>query len=581
MPSPLTASARQWIDATDDFQGEDRRTPNGRERDKVLQTFAEGTEDHTSIVEALGILRGVRARIDRWMVPEDASSEVQRPAEGDNGTISGAAAAFITRGQWEAARSAGALIVFYESEDDRVGKVFERPTSVDETNETIHGEVDHAQIIRLPAGLTLSRRIPPHDHVDYKEREQGVNGKKLGFGDEKEGLINADAMVMMVHNGKAWMKEGQVLPLMELSASPSAEVFHYGAELFEGIGCERNEDGEICIFDLEGHYERLSHGARRFKFPPLPPFDIFKKMILDLVDANERFIPEAGMGRLYLRPNLIDIGPKLKVGHSHTQALIFTASPIGNAGSYFGSLTQAKVAAVPTNRVRAVAGQGGDTKAGGNYAVTIEAIEAAHALGLEGGVAYLNQVTQARHFPRLRDHESKRNFAGAVGRWAVDKLRKRHALGKAEFKEMNASNLIAFEELEGGRWKIVTPRLDEGDILAGRTRELVLYLAKEFGWEVEEGVLTWKDVEAGKYKFLAGSGTGAYLRPFMEFNAWNWVRVKNWDCPKMRRMSCWVGMKQCRLHTEKSMSGGPWGRVFCSWEESQLQKNFAHLPSAC
>lgn len=480
MPSQPAEGVQALAEERGRYKGEER-SQLGAERDlNLLSILAPGESLSEEAAMALAttvnrILEGMRNRISRWMNAQEVD---------DAGVITGPAARYITRGQWEAARCAGTLIVFYESGHDRVGKVFDRATHPDQANEPIHGEVHHARLVRLPANLTMSRSIPPHDHADYETR---MREDRLGFGDEKEGIINTDAMVMMVHDGGKWMEQGQVLPLMELSAHPNAQVLHYGSALFEGIGCERNEEGEICIFDLEGHYERLSEGARHFKFPPLPRFEVFKKMILDLIEANERFIPEVGKGRLYLRPNLVDIGPKLKVNHSKTTALIFTATSIGNAGSYFGSITKPIIAAVSTDRMRAVPGQEGHLKAGGNYARTIEAVEAAEALGLKGGVAYLDRLTPRGCRP-----------------WAL----------QAEFKETHASNLIAFEKLEDGRWKIVTPPLNEGDILPGRTRALILQLAKELGWEVEEKPLKWQDVALwNKYHCLASSGTGAYLTP--------------------------------------------------------------------
>jgi branched-chain amino acid aminotransferase len=478
MPSELAAQALRRLDGPDDFVGEERRTPGGRERDKVLKTVAEGTDDQIVIVKAVEILRGVRARIDRWMVPEDASH--------DNGTISGAAAAFITRGQWEAARSAGALVVFYESEDDRVGKVFERATSLEQANETIHGEVDHARVIRLSGGITMSRAIPPHDFADYQKR---MEAGKLGFGDEERGLINVDAMAIAIHDGGKWMEQGEVLPLMEFSESPNMQALHYGSALFEGIGCERSTDGEVCIFDLEGHYERIRQGALRFDLPMLT-FEEFKTMAIKTVKANERFIPPAGKGRLYLRPNLYSIGPKIKVGNSKTTALVFTATPIGNASSYFGNVTDDVIFGVPTTRVRSAPGEVGYTKASGLYGPTIEAIRIMKELGLGGGgVAYVDRVMKG----------------------------KGQQPNEAKFRETNASNLLFFEDLGSGLWKVVTAPLDSQDILAGRTRALVKEIVKEMGWEFEEKEVTWRDATLRKYAYAAGSGTAAYLTPIHAF----------------------------------------------------------------
>ena len=525
----VTADVREGAKSTvlpevSDGQTE-RRGLKGR-REQVLLTALDRDlwlEDD----EATATLDGVRGRVGQFM---KASPATVLPTADDRGIITGPAACFITRAQWNAALQAGLLIVFYDNEEDLKGRVFPCPTDLEGFDDTIGGVIHHARMIRLPGGVKVSGAIPSHDYADYLDR---VNEKKitlpdgktgnmsLGFGDEEKGLINADAMAVLIHDGEKRMEHGEVLPLMELSVPPNMQALHYGSALFEGIGCERSESGEVCIFDMDGHYERMRQGAIDLDLP-YPSFEVFKDMAIKTVQANERFIPLFRKGRLYLRPNLFSIGPKMKVGNANQTALVFTATPIGNASSYFGSAKKKMVFGVPTTRVRAAPGMKGNRKAGGNYAQTIEAIHVMKELGLGGGgVAYLDRLTQMDPFPLRENFQEGMlgyvKWRAAMGIWRVRAAINLARLKRAEFKETSASNLVFFKRLEGGRWRVVTPPLGDNDILAGRTRALLEKIVKKFGWEFAEEPVTWADVESGEYEVAAGAGTAAYLTPIHAF----------------------------------------------------------------
>lgn len=365
---------------------------------------------------------------------------------------------------------------------DPVGDVYRNsgPLTLDEIPYPVPPEqLDHVLFRKI--GAEFASPIPP---FDYKEYLRMVAEGRLGFGHPGKGIIDTDAMAVAMCEDGEWAPRAEVLPLMKFAQHPNMQALHYGSALFEGITCEYDEEGNVCLFDLRGHYERLNEGAREMSLPPLPSFEFFKDAVLRLIKANKRFIPPYGKGRLYIRPNLYDAGPRMKVKNSHTVALSFTATPIGNAAGYFGAIKDPIIMGVPRTRVRGGRGGAGGSKAAGNYGPTIQTIREAERLGLQV-VSYLDRV--------IADDDA--------------------AEEAAEFKETNASNLLAFKRDAKGKWEMHTPSLDDGDILEGRTRALLMEVAETVGFTVRDGALRLEDVREAEYECLATSGTAAYINP--------------------------------------------------------------------
>lgn len=378
---------------------------------------------------------------------------------------------------------------------DPVGCVYTDSGSLEEEPQLPVDPQKLAYVLLRKIGTEVANPIPPFNYEEYLNMAEE---ERLGFGHPEKGIIDADAMGVAMcameevkdEHGKVighkntWLHESaEILPLMKFAQHPNMQALHYGSALFEGITCEYDIEGNICIFDLRGHFERLNEGARELNLPTLPSFEFFKDAVMRVIKANKRFIPPYGKGRLYIRPNLIDVGPRMKVKNSHLAALNITATPIGNAAGYFGALKKPIIMGVPRTRVRAVKGGCGGIKAGGNYTRTIRAIQEAERLGLSV-VGYLDRV--------IKDNGVE---------------------NQAELKETNASNLLAFEKLEGGKWGMLTPALKDGDILGGRTRAMLIQIARKLGFEVEEESLSLNDVKNKRYQCLATCGTAAYINP--------------------------------------------------------------------
>ena len=62
------------------------------------------------------------------------------------------------------------------------------------------------------------------------------------------GTIFTDHMfIMNYETGKGW-HDARVVPYQPLSLEPSAMVFHYGQEMFEGLKAYKTEDGRTLLF---------------------------------------------------------------------------------------------------------------------------------------------------------------------------------------------------------------------------------------------------------------------------------------------------------------------------------------------
>lgn len=131
------------------------------------------------------------------------------------------------------------------------------------------------------------------------------------------------------------------------------------------------------------------------------------------------------------------------------------------------------------DRVRAVPGGMGDAKTGGNYAASLLAQAEAAARGCDQ-VAYLDAV----------EHK-----------WV---------------EELGGMNLYFVYGQEDGSKKIVTPSLT-GSLLAGVTRDSLLTVARDLGYDSEEGRVSidqWRaDTENGTLTEVFACGTAAVITP--------------------------------------------------------------------
>ncbi|MGW1847579.1 branched-chain amino acid aminotransferase [Streptomyces sp. NPDC001966] len=270
--------------------------------------------------------------------------------------------------------------------------------------------------------------------------------------------------------GRGW-HDAQLVPYAPLSIDPANMTLHYGQEIFEGLKAYRQPDGSVATFRPEANAKRFQASARRLAMPELP-VETFIAACDALVKQDQAWVPaHGGEESLYLRPFMIATEIGLGVRPANEYLFLVIASP---AGAYFPGGVKPVSIWLSENRVRAVPGGMGDAKTGGNYAASLLAQAEAAEKGCDQ-VAYLDAV----------EHK-----------WV---------------EELGGMNLYF---VYGN--KIVTPALT-GSLLAGVTRDSLLKVARDLGYESEEGRVSidqWRDDTAdGTLTEVFACGTAAVITP--------------------------------------------------------------------
>lgn len=210
--------------------------------------------------------------------------------------------------------------------------------------------------------------------------EHEIDWKNLTFG-----YIPTDYNVRCYYRDGKW---GEI----EVSSSPNIEIhiaattLHYGQEIFEGMKAFRGKDGKVRVFRLEENAKRLIDSAKGLLMAPVPE-DLFRRMVLKVVELNARFIPPYGTGAsLYIRPVEIGLSPQVGVKPGSEYCLIIFVSPVG---PYFKSGFKPSNYCILRHYDRVAPKGTGRWKCGGNYAASLGAGEEAHAKGYSA-VLYLD-----------------------------------------------------------------------------------------------------------------------------------------------------------------------------------------------
>lgn len=290
-------------------------------------------------------------------------------------------------------------------------------------------------------------------------------GEKLGFGH----VFTDHMFVMNYEEGKGWF-DPRVVPFENLSLSPASMVFHYGQEMFEGLKAYKGDDGQIYLFRPEMNAQRANNSNDRLCIPQIPVED-FVQAVKAVVDVDRDWVPDEEGTSLYIRPFVIATDNFLGVAPSKTYLFIIILSP---SGAYYASGLAPVGIWIEDEYVRAVKGGIGYAKTGGNYAASLAAQVKAH----DGGYS---QVL-----------------------W-LDGVERKY------IEEVGAMNIVF--KING---KIVTPALN-GSILPGITRNSVLTLCRDWGYDVEERKISVDELVAaakdGSLEEVFGTGTAAVVSP--------------------------------------------------------------------
>ena len=260
-----------------------------------------------------------------------------------------------------------------------------------------------------------------------------------------------------------------------LTLDPSAQVFHYGQEIFEGLKAYRQASGPIVAFRPQANAARFNRSAVRMAMPEFPEA-AFVRAIELLVTQDREWVPTQEGHSLYLRPFMISTHAGLgisKPSPSYLYALI--AAPAGN---YFGSTARPVSVWLERQYTRAAPGGIGEAKTGGNYAA-----------------GFVGQIQALEH--------------------GCDQVVWLDAVEHRWVEEMGGMNLV-FVYGSGPEARIMTPELT-GTLLPGITRDALLTLAPDLGIPASEGRISieeWRDgCASGEITEVFACGTAAVVTP--------------------------------------------------------------------
>ncbi len=289
--------------------------------------------------------------------------------------------------------------------------------------------------------------------------------KDLGFG-----KIFTDHMFIAEYSRDKGWYNARIEPFGRLSMHPAATVFHYGAEIFEGMKAYRRADGKIQLFRPLENVRRMNNSAERMRLPQMKEEDMLQA-IRELVKIDEAWVPRKEGESLYIRPFLFGNDEHLGVHSIKNATFVIIASP---SGSYYPEGINPVKIMIEQDDVRAVRGGTGEAKCGGNYAAANRAGENAEQKGFTQ-VLWLDGV--------------ERKYIEEVG----------------------AMNVMF--KIDG---EVVTPALT-GSILPGITRKSCIEVLKDSGLKVSERLLSVDElVDAlnnGKLEEAWGCGTAAVVSP--------------------------------------------------------------------
>ena len=284
-----------------------------------------------------------------------------------------------------------------------------------------------------------------------------------------------DHMFRQKYTAEVGWHAAEIGPYEPITLDPAALVFHYAQEIFEGTKAYRTPDGHVNLFRPWENAKRFNFSAERMSMATVDVED-HVLAIAKLVETDQAWVPSADGSSLYIRPTMIatEAGIGVKASHSYLHFII--TCPVGN---YYPQGMSAVPVFISDEYRRAVKGGTGAAKTGGNYAASLYVSEQVKQKGYVQ-VLWLDAVT---------------------GRY---------------IEEVGTMNIMFVYE---GK-KVVTPALT-GSILAGITRDSLLRLAPDLGYEVAEELLEVEqvlaDIQSGKITEAVGCGTAVVVSPVGKF----------------------------------------------------------------
>ena len=270
------------------------------------------------------------------------------------------------------------------------------------------------------------------------------------------GKYFTDHMFVYDWDSEKGWHDARIVPYAPIQMDPATMVLHYAQETFEGMNAKR-----------------MRNSNKRLCMAELPEED-FVEAVETLVKYEQDWIPTAPETSLYIRPFMFATEAAIGVHAASHYKFMIICSPVG---AYYAEGVNPVKIYVEDEYVRATKGGTGFTKCGGNYAGSLAAQVKAEELGY-------SQVL-----------------------W-LDGVHRRY------IEEVGSMNVMF--EIDN---KIVTAPC-EGTVLPGVTRDSILHILKDWGYEIEERHLSVDELmEAGhngKLQEAWGTGTAAVISPIGE-----------------------------------------------------------------
>ncbi len=291
------------------------------------------------------------------------------------------------------------------------------------------------------------------------------------FNNLEFGKYISDHMLVADWKNGQW-SEPTIVPFGEMKMTPAILALHYGQSIFEGMKAFKMANGDINIFRIRKHHDRINKSLARMCMPQIT-LEMFTQCLHAIVEVDKDWIPTTDGSSLYLRPLVFASESRLGVKVADQYKFIILTSPVG---PYYSKPFRLKV---EDHYVRTAEGGTGFAKCAGNY----------------GGAFYPTQVAKNEGFDQIL--------------WTDHK----------EHKYIDEVGMMNVMFVMNG--KLVTPKLSTA-ILDGVTRDSILTLAREAGIPVEERRVSLDELEEGfKKKTLTeafGAGTAAVVAPIAVIN---------------------------------------------------------------
>ena len=257
------------------------------------------------------------------------------------------------------------------------------------------------------------------------------------------------------------------MPYGPIEILPGARALHFAEQAFEGMKAYRVGRSAANLFRAGDNCARFRRSAERIAMIPVPE-QLFLEGINAVVGACTPFVPDKSGQSLYVRPFLYGTEPGYAVRASNSARFMVIANP---SDAYAAGAMQVLI---ERKQVRAASGGLGSVKTGANYAASLLASTRAVRRGY------------------------------TVALW-LDPMTRQN------IEELSGMNLFAVigDELH-------TPVLNDS-ILPGITRDSLMVLARDSGWQVVERAMPiaelLRQMSSGECSEVFACGTAAIVCP--------------------------------------------------------------------